>query len=109
MEFLEAEATAVDFAARTVTIIYSLDGRKAVIRFDQLLIAIGSQTRFPPGLRRRVLGMKTIHDALLLRNWLIRILERAEIENDAERRRALLTYCRRRRWVLRGPDGRRDQ
>jgi NADH dehydrogenase len=91
VQFLEAEASAIDFAARTVTIVYGLDGRKVAIRFEQLLIAVGSQTRFPPGLGRRALGMKTIHDALLLRNWLIGILERAEIETDAERRRAWLT------------------
>ena len=35
--------------------------------------------------------MKTIHDALVLRNWLIALLERAEVEEDPERRRALLT------------------
>jgi NADH:ubiquinone reductase (H+-translocating) len=90
VEFLEAEATAIDFAARTVTVLYGLEGRTAAIRFDQLLIAVGSQTRFPPGLRRRALGMKTIYDALLLRNWLIGTLERAEIEDDADHRRALL-------------------
>ena len=92
VEFLEAEATAIDLATRTVTITYGLEGRTDTIRFDQLLIALGSQTRFPPGLRRQVLGMKTIYDALLLRNWLIGILERAEIEDDAARRRELLTF-----------------
>jgi NADH:ubiquinone reductase (H+-translocating) len=92
VKFLEAEATAIDFDARTVTIVFGVEGRKAAIRFDQLLIAAGSQTRFPPGLRRRALGMKTIYDALLLRNWLIGILERAEIEEDADYRRALLTF-----------------
>lgn len=92
VEFLEAEATAIDLATRTVTIVYGLEGRTETIRFDQLLIAVGSQTRFPPGLRRYALGMKTIHDALLLRNWLIGVLERAEIEDDADRRRALLTF-----------------
>jgi NADH:ubiquinone reductase (H+-translocating) len=92
VEFLEAEATAIDFATRTVTIMYGPEGRTSAIRFDQLLIAIGSQTRFPPSLRRYALGMKTIHDALLLRNWLIGILERAEIEDDADRRGALLTF-----------------
>jgi NADH:quinone reductase (non-electrogenic) len=92
VEFLEAEATAIDFTSRTVTIIYGLEGRARAIRFDHLLIAVGSQTRFPPGLRRYALGMKTIHDALLLRNRLIGILERAEIEDDADRRRALLTF-----------------
>jgi NADH:ubiquinone reductase (H+-translocating) len=92
VEFLEAEATAIDFDTRTVTITYGLEARTEAIRFDQLLIALGSETRFPPGLRRRALGMKTIYDALLLRNWLIGILERAEIEDDADRRRELLTF-----------------
>ena len=92
VEFLEAEATAIDLATRTVTITYGLEGRTDTIRFDQLLIALGSQTRFPPGLRRQALGMKTIYDALLLRNWLIGILERAEIEDDVARRRELLTF-----------------
>ncbi len=92
VEFLEAEADAIDFATRTVTITYGLHVRREEIRFDQLLIAVGSQTRFPPGLRRHALGMKTMHDALLLRNWLIGTLERAEIEDDADRRRELLTF-----------------
>jgi NADH dehydrogenase len=37
--------------------------------------------------------MKTIQDALILRNWLIGLLERAEVEEDPERRRALLTIA----------------
>lgn len=92
VEFLEAEATAIDFDNRTVTIVYGVEERTTAIRFDQLLIAVGSHTRFLPGLRRYALGMKTIQDALLLRNWLIGILERAEIEDDPDHRRALLTF-----------------
>jgi NADH dehydrogenase len=92
VEFLEAEAMAIDFAARTVTVTYGREGRRDAIRFDHLLIALGSQTRFPAGIRRHALGMKTIYDALVLRNWLIGILERAEIEDDADRRRELLTF-----------------
>jgi NADH dehydrogenase len=91
VEFLEAEAIAIDFAAREVIIAYGLEARTEAIRFDQLLITMGSQTRYPGRLRRYALGMKTIHDAFLLRNWLIGLLERAEIEGDAERRRELLT------------------
>lgn len=91
VEYLEAEANAIDLAARSVTIDYGVERRTRTITFDQLLIAVGSQTRVPPALRGRVLGMKTIYDALLLRNWLIGLLERAEIEPDAERRRELLT------------------
>jgi NADH:ubiquinone reductase (H+-translocating) len=93
VEFLRAETTAVDFAGRTVTVAYGLDRRTRTIRFDQLLIAAGSQTRFSPSLRPHVHGMKTIHDALVLRNWLIGLLERADIEEDPARRRALLTIA----------------
>jgi NADH dehydrogenase len=89
----QAEATAVDFVARTVTTTYGVDRRTRTISYDHLLLAVGSQTRFPPGLRERAHGMKTIHDALVLRNWLIGLLERAEVEDDPERRRALLTIA----------------
>lgn len=91
VKFLQAETTAVDFVARTVTTVDGLERRTRTTRFDYLLVAVGSQTRFPPGLRRHALGMKTIHDALILRDWLIGLLERAELEDDTERRRALLT------------------
>ena len=89
--FFQAETTAVDFDARTVTTVYGLERRTRTIEFDYLLIATGSQTRFPLGLRQHAHGMKTIYDALVLRNWLIALLERAEVEEDPERRRALLT------------------
>ena len=93
VKFLRAETTAVDLAQRTVTIAFGVERRTRTIGFDQLLIAAGSQTRFPPGLRQHVHGMKTIHDALVLRSWLIGNLERAEIEGDPARRRALLTVA----------------
>jgi NADH dehydrogenase FAD-containing subunit len=60
--FLEAEATAIDFATRTVPITYGLEARTDIIRFDKLLIAVGSQTRYRAGFRRQALGMKTIYD-----------------------------------------------
>ena len=92
VEYLEAEVTAIDFTSPTIAMVYGLKGQEKAIRFDQLLIAVGSQTRYPPGLRPHVLGMKTVQDALLLRNWLIGTLELAEIEPDAARRRALRTF-----------------
>ncbi|MDP9140984.1 MAG: NAD(P)/FAD-dependent oxidoreductase [Pseudomonadota bacterium] len=91
VRLIQAEATGVDFERRTVTACYGLEQRVCTIGFDHLLIAAGSQTRFPPGLRQHAHGMKSIHDALVLRNWLIELLERAELEDDPAVRRALLT------------------
>jgi NADH dehydrogenase len=93
VQYLQAQTTAVDLKARTVTVACGPDRRQHTMAFDQLLIAAGSQTRFPPGLRQQVHGMKTIHDALVLRNWLIALLERAELEDDPVRRSALLTIA----------------
>jgi NADH:ubiquinone reductase (H+-translocating) len=93
VQFLQAEVTAVDFATGSVAVTYGLDRRTRTIVFDHLLITAGSQTRFPPDLRPHIHGMKTIHDALVLRNWLIGLLERAEIEEDPARRRTLLTIA----------------
>jgi NADH dehydrogenase len=93
VDLFQAEATAVDLAARTITTVDGVDRRTRTICFDYLLLAVGSQTRFPPGLSARAHGMKTIEDALVLRNWLIGLLERAEVEEDPERRRALLTIA----------------
>ena len=91
VDYLEAEATGIDLANRTLTISYGLHPQTRTLAFDQLLIAAGSQTRFFAGFRQHSLGMKTIDDALVLRNWLIGLLERAEIETDPQARRALLT------------------
>jgi len=88
---LDPSSTGIDLANRTVTISYGLDPRSRTVEFDQLLIAAGSRTRFPPGFRQHSFGMKTTDHALVLRNWLIGLLERAEIEKDAARQRALLT------------------
>jgi NADH dehydrogenase len=62
--------------------------------YDQLVVALGSTSRtLPiPGLAEHGLGFKTISDAVALRNRLISTLERAETCEDAEARRALLTY-----------------
>src|SRR4030095_10321152 len=93
VQYLQAQTTAVDFTARTVTVAFGVARRTRTIAFDQLLITAGGQTRFPPALRPHVHGIKTIHDALVLRNWLIALLERAEIEDDPDRRQALLTIA----------------
>lgn len=91
VQFFQASATSVDLETRTVTTEYGLEPRTRTIHFDHLLIAAGSRTRFPEDLRRHAIGMKSIDDALLLRNWLIGLLERAELEESPDVRRALLT------------------
>jgi NADH dehydrogenase len=79
--------------ARTVRV-RSIGGREEELRYDQLIVALGSTSRtLPiPGLAEHALGFKTLSEAIALRNRLIQTLEQAEIEPDSDARRELLTY-----------------
>jgi NADH dehydrogenase len=71
-----------------------LDGSGVDIRYDQLVVALGSVSRtFPiPGLVEHALGFKTIAEAIALRNRLVRFMETAEEIEDSEQRRSYLTF-----------------
>ncbi len=61
--------------------------------YDHLVLALGSRTNFfgLPGVAGFAFPMKTLADALALRNHGIDVLEHADIEQNLERRRALCT------------------
>jgi len=63
-------------------------------RYDQLVVALGSTSRtLPiPGLAEHAIGLKTLPEAIALRNRLMRALEEAEVVDDEARRRRLLTF-----------------
>jgi NADH dehydrogenase len=92
-EFRLGHVVGLDTAAKTVSV-RSGEGRVDELPYDQLVVALGSTSRtLPiPGLAEHGLGFKTISEAIALRNRLISTLERAEVCDDPEKRRALLTY-----------------
>jgi len=72
----------------------TLDGREAHMRYDQLVLGLGSVSRtLPiPGLAEHAVGFKTLADAIALRNRALLHLEIAESIEDPERRREYLTF-----------------
>ena len=74
--------------------IRSLDGHEEDLRYDQLIVALGSVSRVLPipGLAEHGRGFKTLPEAIALRNHVIRTLEVAETLEDGNARRELLTY-----------------
>ena len=64
------------------------------LEYDHLVIALGSITNFfnLPGLQERALTMKSLGDAIYLRNKLISHLEEADFECCALERQELLTF-----------------
>jgi NADH dehydrogenase len=79
---------------RRVVAVRSVSGEDAELPYDQLIVALGSTSRtLPiPGLAEHAMGFKTLAEAIALRNRVISRLEQAEIEDDEDARRALLTF-----------------
>jgi len=85
--------TGHDPAARTVQLT-SHEDEVEELRYDQLLLAVGSVSRLlpVPGLDRHAIGFKSLADAIWLRNQIVETLEGANASEDAARRDQLLTY-----------------
>src|SRR5213592_3800537 len=87
-EFRMVEVTGVDFAARRVATDHG------PVPYDFLILALGGETNYfgLDGIVRHGFGLKGVVDAVAIRNHVLRCFERAMLEPDAERRRALLTF-----------------
>ena len=92
--FYEGRVRSIDPYGRNVTLWGTRERRGIVINYDFLVVALGSETNFF-GLRdveRHAYTMKTLDDAVLLRNRVIDMLESAENESDPIRRKSELTF-----------------
>lgn len=89
---ITGRATSVDFSNKTVTIADQSSGDRE-LSWDRLVLTPGSVTRLfdIPGLAEHGRGLKTVAEALYLREQLLRQLELADQESDADRARARRT------------------
>ena len=87
------EVESIDPAARTVTTT-ELGGARATFSYDSLIVAAGAVTSYfgHDDFRSAACGMKSLNDALYLRGEIFGAFERAEQEQDEDRRRALMTF-----------------
>ncbi len=87
------EVEGVDLVGRRVMVRHARGGHEHELPYDHLVLALGSITNFfgLAGLEERALTMKSLGDAIALRNRLIEVLEEADFECAAERRNDLLT------------------
>jgi NADH dehydrogenase len=91
--FIEGQVQEIDLEDRRVVVSHGFDGHPHEIRFDQIVLALGSTTQYfgLPGVEEHALTMKSLSDAVMLRNRLIAILEEADTEASIEKRRHLLS------------------
>lgn len=72
-----------------------IDGRRgASLKYDYLVLGMGSETNFfgMKDLEKNAYQMKTLNDAVMVRNRVIDMLEKAENETDPILRRSMLTF-----------------
>ena len=87
-----AKVTAIDLHRREVHYKTAL-GHEAIQRYDHLVLACGSVVNLDiiPGMASHGWPLKTVGDAPLLRNHVIGLLEKAEVELDQAAKRRLLS------------------
>ena len=79
---------AIDLASKSVTT------ASGVFSFDHIVIATGGETNFHdlPGAAENSITFKTINDAIVLRDSIVKALERAAIEKNPGLKMELLTF-----------------
>jgi NADH:ubiquinone reductase (H+-translocating) len=91
--FYEADVRGIDLKSKQVTIKYGLRHHERKLSYDHVVIALGSETTFfDEQTRKNAVAMKTLGDAMLLRNRMIGLLESASVEENSDVRRRLLTF-----------------
>lgn len=93
-KFYEGKIKNIDPFGKLVTLWGTVEKRGAIIYYDYLVIALGSETNFfgMADVEKNAFTMKTLNDAVMLRNRIIDMLEQTENETDPILRKSLLTF-----------------
>ena len=92
--FRRAEIEEIDTTAQVVRIRSSATAPIETLPYDDLVLALGAVPSFHglPGLQTYAFTLKNLADAVRLRNHVIALLERADVEVDPGERRRQLTF-----------------
>jgi NADH dehydrogenase len=87
------EVESIDLPGKRVTVSHGDSHHHHELAYEYLVLALGASTNFfnLPGLQERALTMKSINDALHLRNHVIKNLGEADFECCTDLRETLLT------------------
>ncbi len=94
VHFRAEEIIGIDLARRVVTTTSPVTGREVRLPYDHLVLGLGNTINLTamPGTAQHGKTMKSLGDALHLRNHVISMLEAADVETDLNIRRELLTF-----------------
>jgi NADH dehydrogenase len=94
VQLFAGEVAHIDLRNSQLTLSHGFKHHSHTVPYDQLILALGSITNFYnlPGLADRAITMKSLGDAVGLRNRLIAHLEEADTECAKAEREPLLTF-----------------
>ena len=94
VRFFEGEVQSVNLAERRVVVAHGLNRHTHSMEYDHIVFGLGCVTNFYDisGLLERAVTMKSLGDAIVLRNRLIEHLEEAGTDCAEKDRAALLTF-----------------
>ncbi len=97
VSFIQGTVKALDVSANTVTVTFGAGGLEqetTTIPANHVVIALGSVTNFHeiPGVAETSFQMKRLEDASAICDRVTACLERAAVEHDPAKRKALLTF-----------------
>lgn len=86
---------AIHLPQKSITVSHGNTHHAHTLEYDFLVIALGSVTQYYglPGLAENALSMKTLGDAIHLRNHIISLLEEADFDCSRDKRKSLLTFA----------------
>jgi NADH:ubiquinone reductase (H+-translocating) len=94
VQFRAEEVIGIDLRRHVVTTMSPITGREVLLPYDHLVLGLGNTINLAslPGVAQHGKTMKSLGDALHLRNHVISMLEAADVETDVNIRQQLLTF-----------------
>lgn len=93
-KFYQAVVSSIDLEQKLVTISRLFDGKVHALEYDYLVLALGSVTNFfgNKNIEKHSFTIKTIEDAIGIRNHSINMLENAGQTSDSDLQQKLMTF-----------------
>src|SRR2546422_10726358 len=82
VQFFQGQVEQIDLESKRVDVSHGVDRHRHQLEYDHLVIGLGNITNYYnlPGLEEHALTMKSLGDAIFLRNRLIQNMEEADFE-----------------------------
>ena len=93
-KFIRAYVSRIDTSENKISYNRNPFARSQTIEYDHLVLALGSVPNYfgMPGLQKHAFSLKSLGDAIRLRNHVLTMLERADSEEDPQEQKRLLTF-----------------